>query len=230
MATLAQLMKYGSVGTSGGFDFKLDLPASKFKWDSRKLIRKVGEARAKALRRVGLVVKDRTKRVISSRSPRKNPKRVKVGTRFGLDLIALVDRVPKPDVVTSWRTSRFPKGMLRQDIQSDYDTRTQSVVVGPAKFPKLNVLHEAGGVGVRYFKPVPIRVPGNRVLGILTNTPPKRRQARRDKRGRLRYRMVEEANPPTFRIRVKPRPYMARGLAKAMPRIPQEFRDQIRGP
>jgi hypothetical protein len=230
MASLASLMKGGSFTPlpGGGFDFKLDMPKSKFRWDDKRFKRLVGEARAKSLRKVGLVVKDRTKRGIGSREPIKNVKnwkRIKIGSRFGMDLIAMVDRVPKSKVVTSWRTPRNPEGMLRSDIQSDYDTRTKSVVVGPAKFPRLNDLIERGGTATRYFKPLPIRTRGKRVLGILTNTPPREnfRSGRRAP-GRVM------ANAFSFQIRIKPRAYMAKGIAKARPRIPEQFRDQIKGP
>jgi hypothetical protein len=224
MASLAQLLRGGSFtpAPGGGFTFSMDLPKSKFKLDQPKIRRRVGEARARALREVGLVVRDRTKRQMSSRKPRSRPVRIKVGVRFGLDLVALVDRVPKPGVVTSWRTSRNPRGMLRSDIQSDYDTRTKTVVIGPSKFPRLNELHEKGGSAVRYFKPVPIRARGNRVLGVLTNTPPKTNFRRRGAR------IIEK--PFRFTIRIKNRAYMGKGLAAARPRIPFEFQDTIRGP
>jgi hypothetical protein len=232
MASLASLMKGGSFTPlpGGGFDFKLDMPKSKFRLDDKRFKRLVGEARARSLRKVGLVVKDRTKRQMSSRAPRQRPKQVRIGSRFGMELIARIERVPKSDVVTSWRTSRNPRGMLRSDIQSDYDTRSKSVVVGPAKFPRLNDLIERGGTAIRYFKPLPIRTRGNRVLGILTNTPPATKRWFTDSRRRVRTKMVADVNPFSFRIRIKPRAYMAKGIAKARPRIPEQFRDQIRGP
>jgi hypothetical protein len=246
VASLSQLLQGGSFTpkAGGGFTFTMDLPKSKFKWDDKRLIRRVGEARAKALRSAGLVVKDRVRRGISSRKPLQPPKSridqsanaqtkwvgkpMKVGSRFGMDLIALITRVPKANVVTSWKTSRFPDGMLKQDIQSKYDTGTRTVVIGPEKFPKLNVMHERGGSAQRWFKPIARRARGNRVYGILTNTPPKEGEPGRRRRGQPPRRVMTGAY--TFRIRVKARPYMATGLAKAMKRIPQEFRDQISGP
>lgn len=233
MATLAQLMKFGSQVKmpDGSFRFVMDAPRSKFKWDDKRLIRKVGKARVEALRRAGLVVKSKAKREISNRTPRqlKNAKRMVVGKRFGLDLVALIDRVPVGDRVTSWKTPRHPKGMLREDIQSDYDTRTKTVVIGPSKFPKINAMHEFGGSARRWFKPVAMRTRGDRVLGILTNTPPRENYRRIDDRGRRRGRPVMK-NAFSFVIRIKKRPYMARGIVKALPRIPEEFRDTVRGP
>ena len=230
MASLAQLMRYGSFGTSGGFTFQLDIPASKFKWDDKRLIRKVGEARAKALRSAGLVVKDRTKRQIGSRSPRVQPVQMTVGQRFGLQLVALVNRVPSEQRVTSWKTTRNPKGMLRQDIQSDYDTRSKTVVIGPSKFPKLNELQEKGGASVRYFKPIPKRARGQKVYGVLTNRTPRYSGLRLDRNRRVRVTQVPSGSPFKFTIRVRPRAYMQKGLEKAMKRIDAEFRDQISGP
>lgn len=233
MATLAQLQRGGSqvLMPDGSFKFVLDLPASKFKWDSKRLIRKVGEARVKALRAAGLVVRDRTKRQMSRRSPSKVPTRVKVGTRFGLDLIALIDRVPKADRVTSWKTQRNPEGMLYRDIQSDYDMRSKSVVIGPSKFPALNEMHENGGTARRWFKPIPKRARGDQVFGILTNTVPRGAARFVTINGRTRRRRGREITSSySFQIRITPRAYMAKGLAKARPRIAEEFRDQIHGP
>jgi hypothetical protein len=231
MASLAQLMKYGSIGTSGGFDFKLDIPSSKFKWDDKRLKQKVGEARVKALRRAGLVVRDRTKRQMSRRSPRKVPVRMTVGARFGLKLVALVDRVPKSDRITSWKTQRNPEGMLYRDIQSDYDNRSKSVVIGPSKFPALNELQERGGTARRWFKPIPKKAPRDSVFGILTNTIPREKKRWVTINGRNRRRRGREITSSySLEIRIKPRSYMAKGLAKAKLRIPEEFRDTIQGP
>lgn len=232
MASLSRLLSGGSYTPlpGGGFSFTLD---SKFKWDDKRLIRKVGEARVKALRAAGLVVKDRTKRVIGLRKPRqlKNAKRVQVGERFGLALVALIDRVPKSEALTSWSTPRHSKGMLREDIQSDYDTRSKTVVVGPSKFPALNVMHEKGGTARRWFKPIPMRARGDKVYGILTNTIPREKSRWVTINGRNRRRRGQEITSSySFQIRVKPRSYMGKGLAKARPRIPEEFRDTIRGP
>lgn len=235
MAAMAQLTRFGSYTprSGGGFDFHFDLPRSKFKWDDKRFIRKVGEARAKALRSAGLIVKDMTKRGISQRTPRqlKSAQRVTIGQRFGFSLVALIDRVPKSNAVTSWKTPRFPNGMLRQDIQSDYDTRSKTAVIGPSQFPSLNVLHEKGGTSRRWFQPLPRRTRGNKVYGVLSNTVPRERSRWVTVNGRNRRRRGREiTNSFSFQIRVTPRPYMQKGLRKAMPKIPQEFRDTIKGP
>lgn len=233
MARMAQLQALGSYTprAGGGFDFHMDLPASKFKWDDRRLIRKVGEARVKSLRRAGLVVRDRTKRQMSRRAPRKNAMRMQVGNRFDLKLIALIDRVPKSDRITSWKTQRNPEGMLYRDIQSDYDSRTKSVVIGPSKFPALNEVQERGGTSRRWFKPIPKKAPRGSVFGVLTNSIPRERSRWVTVNGRNRRRRGREITSSfSFQIRIKPRSYMAKGLAKARPRIPEEFRNTISGP
>lgn len=233
MARMAQLQAFGSYTPrqGGGFDFHMDIPPSKFKWDDKRLIRKVGEARVKALRRAGLVVRDRTKRQMSRRSPRKVPVRMTVGSRFDLKLVALVDRVPKSDRITSWKTPRNPEGMLYRDIQSDYDTRSQSVVIGPSRFPGLNALQEKGGTARRWFKPIPKKAPRDSVFGVLTNTIPREKSRWVTINGRNRRRRGREITASySFQIRIKPRSYMAKGLAKARPRIPEQFRNTIQGP
>jgi hypothetical protein len=228
MASISQLTRGGSFTPlpGGGFKFTLDLPKSKFKIQNERIRRKVGEARAKALTRVGAIVMRRTQGAMSNRVPRKRPVNVTVGTRFNLKLVALVNRVPLSDKVTSWKTTRNPKGMLLSDIQFDYDRRSESVVVGPAKFPKLNALVERGGSSRRWFKPIPKSGRG-RVYGVLTNTPPKEGSSKRRSRDGRRRTMT---GAYSFKIRIKRRQYMQKGLKLAQPRIEKEFRDQIRGP
>lgn len=233
MAGMAQLTRFGSYTprAGGGFDFHFDLPQSKFKWDDKRFIRKVGEARVKALRAAGLVVRDRTKRQMSRRTPRKNPVRVHVGTRFDLKLVALIDRMPKGDRITSWKTQRNPQGMLYRDIQSDYDNRTNSVVIGPSAFPALNELQEKGGTSRRWFRPIPKKAPSGTVFGLLTNTIPRERSRWVTINGRNRRRRGREITSSySFQIRIKPKSYMAKGLDKARPRIAEEFRNAISGP
>jgi hypothetical protein len=223
MASIGSLLSRGSLIPDGAGGWKLEL-STKFKWDEKKFRRLEGKARMKALSRAGLRVKQSCQKQISARKPlSKNPKQWQIATRHGFDLIALVDRPSKPDQLTSWRTPRNPSGMLRKDIENDYDGRSQSVVVGPSKFPWLNQLHEFGGTSKpRYFLPIPRRTRGNRVFGVLTNTRPTV--------GRGGRRRVEQAGVYSFTPRIKARPFMSKGLAAARRKIPEEFRDQLRGP
>lgn len=215
------LNQRGSLVPDGAGGWKLQV-STKFKWDEAKFRKKEGDARMRALVRAGLITKRSTQKQISARKPAtRSPKQWKIATRHGFDLIALVDRVPKSDKLTSWRTARNPSGMLRKDIENDYDPKTRSVVIGPSKFPWLNKLHEFGGTTQRYFLPVPRRTRGNRIFGVLTNKKPTVGKGR-DK--------VEQAGVYSFQARVKARPYMAKGIAAAKGKIPQQFRNQLRGP
>jgi len=223
MASLAQLLRGGSLVPDGAGGFKLQI-SSKFKWDTEKLQRKLGEANAKALQRVGMDVRKIVQKGMSSRTP-KTPRQWKIASRHGFDLIALVDKVPKPDVVTSWRTTRNPKGELRQSIESDYSHRRQSVVVGPAAdrmSPRLNVLLEKGGTTTHYFVPVRRHPPGRRknaVYGRLQNSRP-----------RIRGTRILQSGIYSFTRTVKGRGFMSKGLQKALPKIPDRWRNSVRGP
>lgn len=235
MAQMAQmsasmLQRRGSMvlGADGTWQFKL---STKYNWDSPKLKRMMGDARRKSLIRCGLILKQTVKKGMSGsrgpRSPLTRPKHWTIGSRHGFELVALVDRVPKSDRVTSWRTQRYPGGMLRSDIEDDYDTARKTVVVGPSKFPKINQLHEFGGRTTRHFVPIPKRARGNRVYGVLTNVKPTVWTGKRGGRARS---APEQAGIYTFSTRVKARPYMGSAIKKARSKIPQQFRNQLRGP
>lgn len=220
MASIQSLLRRGSLVPDGMGSFRLQMD-TKFKWDTAKLKRKVGEARARSLKNVGLMVKGKTQRQMSNRTPRKRPVNMKVGSRMGFDLIAQVERVPLRDKVTSWKTPRHPKGFLRQDVQSDYDYKSGSVVVGPAKRPNINRVVEFGGRADRYFVPIAKRAMGKRVYGTLANRPPRAGKGRN---------APIQAGIYRFKVRIRKRGFMAKGLKASLARIPAEFKDQIRGP
>lgn len=231
MAQMAQmsasmLQRRGSLvqGADGKWTVKV---SSKFQWDSKKLRRLEGDARRKSLIRSGLILKRTVQKGMSARRPSGRPKHWTIGSRHGFELVALVDRVPKSDRVTSWRTQRYPSGMLRSDIEDDYDTAKKTVVVGPSKFPKINQLHEFGGRTTRHFVPIPKKARGKRVYGVLTNVKPTVWPGRRGGRARS---APEQAGIYTFSTRVKARPYMGTAIKKARGKIPQQFRNQLRGP
>jgi hypothetical protein len=223
MASLTRLLRGGSMvpDGAGGFTFKLD---SKFKWDTAKLKKKIGAANAKALQRAGMDVRKAAQKGMSSRTP-KAPRQWRIAQRHGFNLVALVTRVPKPDVVTSWRTSRNPKGELRQSIESDYDYGRQSVAIGPSASrmrPAVNKILEFGGTTTHYFVPVQRNPPGRRrntIYGRLSNSRP-----------RIRGTRVEQTGLYSFTRSVKGRGFMAKGLAKALPKIPERYRNTVTGP
>lgn len=196
---------------------------TKYSWQGETLKRLVGDAAAKALQNAGMDVRKTTQRMMSSRKPTA-VNFWRVGERNGVPLVAAVRQIPKSDKVTSWKTSRWPKGFLRQDIESDFDNSTKSVVIGPEKVPWLNQLHEIGGHVPVYLlassrprrdyrgKRIPTSVAGRSgaYVGILINKP------------------VGDAISLGTRT-VKPRRYMKKGFDASKHRIPEQFRNKIGG-
>lgn len=223
MASVASLLRGGSMTPTagGGWTFKID---SKFQWDTPKLKRKLGEANAVALKRAGMDVRRAVQKGMSSRMP-KAPRQWRIASRHGFNLVALVTKVPRSDVVTSWRTARSPNGELRQSIEYDYDYRTESVAIGPSvqrMRPSVNRTLEFGGTTTHYFVPVRRNPPGGRkntIYGRLSNSRPKVRGTR-----------IEQRGVYSFTRTVKGRGFMAKGLAKALPKIPERYRNTIKGP
>lgn len=189
---------------------------TKFKWDH--VLQKYGEGRARALKIAGAEVRRGAQRSMSNRTPLKTPRLIYVGTVNGERLVAKRTQIARPDRVTSWKTAMFPKGFLRSDIRYDYDSASDSVVVGPAMAPRINKLHEVGGPVKLWFvrtsppPRVPRRLSGGTVFGITSNRP-----AGRDP-------------VPLGSRRVKARRYMEKGLKEAMPKIAPAWRDTIVGP
>jgi hypothetical protein len=188
---------------------------TKFKWDH--VLDRMSAGRQKALKIAGAEVRRATQRSMSNRRPQME-KLVDIGTVGGQRLVARRRQFAKPDRVTSWKTAQFPKGFLRSDIQYDYDSSTDSVVIGPAKLPKLNKLHEVGGTINLWFvktaapAKVPRRFSGGAVFGITSNRP------------------IGNDSIKLGSRRVKARRYMAQGLKNGMAKIPEAFRDAISGP
>ena len=188
---------------------------TKFKWGH--VLDRMSAGRQKALRIAGAEVRRSVQRSMSNRRPSME-KLVDIGTVNGMRLVAKRTQTAKPDKVTSWKTPTFPKGFLRSDIQYDYDSSTDSVVVGPAKLPKLNKLHEIGGTINLWFvkTAAPAKVPrkfsGGAVFGITSNRP-----------------IGKESIKLGSRL-VKARRYMQTGLKNGMDKIPEAFRDAISGP
>ena len=188
---------------------------TKFKWGH--VLDRMSAGRQKALKIAGAEVRRGVQRSMSNRKPSME-KLVEIGTVEGQRLVARRTQFAKSDRVTSWKTAQFPKGFLRSDIQYDYDRSTDSVVVGPAKLPKLNKLHEVGGTINLWFvktaapAKVPRRFSGGAVFGITSNRPIGKQSIKLGSR------------------RVKARRYMAQGLKNGMAKIPEAFRDAISGP
>jgi hypothetical protein len=185
-------------------------------FNSAHVRRALGDGIARALKKSGMVVQEKTQRGMSNRTPLAKPRMWKITQKDGSDLVAEVNKIPKSDRVTSWKTPRSPKGFLRSDIRYDISSRTQSAVVGPSRYPKVNQLNEFGGSKAFYFIPTYSRSKPSRkykkpTYGYLTNKP-------------------SAKAIHTFTRNVKPRRFMEQGLTKAMPQIPAQFKDTVRGP
>ena len=185
-------------------------------FNTARVRRAIGDGVERALKKSGMVVQEKTQRGMSNRTPDAKPKLWKITQKDGSDLVAEITKIPKPDRVTSWKTPRSPKGFLRSDIRYDYTSRKQSVVVGPSRQPKVNQLNEFGGSKPYYFVPTYAKYPASRkyrspTYGVLTNKP-------------------TASAIHTFTRNVKPRRFMQQGLKKALPQIPAQFKDTVRGP
>lgn len=206
---------------------------TQFQW--KWLKGRVGAARAEALKRAGMDVRRETQRSMSVRKELSAPRFIEGGTKNGVRLVIKRYQIPKPDRVTSWKTEKWPKGFLRSDIFSDYDTNTASVVIGPRMVPRINKLHEIGGSVSLWFTPgvtprnAPRRYSGA-VFGTLSNFD-RGRSVWNSATGRYE-RQVEDLGGAFFwgRRRVKPRRYMRQGLDRAMPKIPKAFENFIQTP
>lgn len=233
MASIASLTRGLSLIPTPGGGWKVDITVkTKFKWNFAKVKRSIEAGSIDALYKAGADVREATRKQMSRRRPLGSKKETieekqrvlkkwKIASRHGYDLIALIDRVPKSDRVTSWLTDRFPTGYLRSQIQSDLVGK-KSVIIGPEagnRSPRVNQLLERGGTATYYFVPGgQQRRSGNKVYGTLTNRRP----------------MVGGRNGSpmmglySFTRYIKPRGFMAKGLEKAMPKIPAAFKNRIR--
>lgn len=210
----------GFVGTKGG---------TKFQFSKEKLRKLVGDAAAEALQKAGLAIRRTTQRGIvggstpSGRRPRANPVFRVYGEKDGYPVVGAITRVPRQDKVSSWA----PKAFLRNDIQSDYDFATKSVVIGPSKVPWLNQLHEFGGTRTFY---VAI---GRDPTPIYNNKKLKRSLMRKGPKGWGAYVGYVTDEPRAFKIgqrKIEEKGYMAIGLEAGKKSIPAQFRDTIKGP
>lgn len=206
---------------------------TKFRWNKGELSHLIGAAAAVALQKAGLEVRRNTQRGMvggstkAGRRPLATPRWWKVGEKDGYPVVAYVRKVPRPDKVSSWA----PMAFLRNDVQSDWDSNSKSVVVGPSKAPWLNKLHEFGG---------PINVFVNhgtspvRTFGKY-DVPKKFQRVTYGKKGQRYYAGAYvglfDNNGGSFFVgtrKVRGRGYMEIGLQASLHKIPQQFRNTIR--
>ena len=200
---------------------------TKFNWNKDKLKKLIGEAAAQALQKAGLEVRRITQRgmvggsTTSGRTGRKNPVFRIYGEKDGYPVVGAITKVPREGKVSSWA----PKAFLRNDIQSDWDAGTKSVVVGPSKAPWLNQLHEFGGS--RSFW-VSI---GKEPTPLYNGKKLPRSMMRKGSKGWGAYVGYVTDRPRMFSIgkrTLQPRKYMENGVQASMHKIPQQFRDKIK--
>lgn len=203
--------------------------------DRQHVRRKIGEGRARALRKVGALVYRSVQKQFRRGVPGRGTVR-EVGEYRGLPLLERRRR-PYRGGITSWRTGRSPKGFMRSSMAFAYDATSNSVVIGPRRMqssysPALNEMHEKGGSQSQTmylrFRGRPVsrqqangrRATGDRAnlvyVGTFFNPPP---AARRFVRTNI-----------TRRVTNRPRRYQQNGLRAVKDKIPYRFRDQIYGP
>jgi hypothetical protein len=192
---------------------------TKFKWDTGRLKQQFDAATRRGLMLAGKDVRGCIQRNMSSRKPLNKPRAWRLQTEEPPRLIALVDQPPKDDVVTSWKTRNFPKGFLRQSIESDWDFSSKSVVAGPAKGHKAADLQNLGGSAVFSFVPL---IKGSERKNLAKH--------------KVVYGRFVNGEPDdaliTFRRRLKPRGFVEKGTATAIAtkKMAKHFADQMHGP
>jgi hypothetical protein len=201
---------------------------TKFKWDTPKVKRLLNDANRRSLKKAGRVVFNaaRSSKVISRREPRKKTDiRYKIGERQGYQLYAVIDKVPKSDIVTSWRTSRFPEGFLWKSLEYDYSTSSKTVVVGPGSTRgyKVASLQAYGGTAKYWFQPFARKGQSKysrKVYGRLTNSQP----MAGGRNG------VPQMGLFSFTRQLRGKEYMERAtrIAVASGKIPQQWRNALR--
>lgn len=199
--------------------------------DRQHVVRKVGEGRARGLRRAGaMVYRSAQKQFLTSRT--KTVTNRVIGRFRGLPLVERRTRRSNPTRITTWPSARSPKGFLRSMLAFAWDDTTKTVVVGPRSCAWLARLHEKGQTQVQrlYLRFSGKAIRYQRALGL----------NRTGKSFRLAYvgSFISPrsstgsfvATAITRVIRVRQSSYMENGLAKVRQKLPERLRDQIRGP
>lgn len=204
-----------------------------------KVRAKVEASRDKALDRAGTITRRSAQKQFRRRQPLKSPKWRLVGTRDGYPLVSMSFQESTPGKVTTWK----PKEFLRNKIFYDKDKRRGSVVIGPdQKVASVQQLQEFGGsetVKLKLVAPIP-------VAGLYQYKVPKSMfgSMKRDRKGRFLRQLayVGTWHSQNARVRgnrktvatdpgrVRGAGFMGKGLAAVRQKIPQMFKNQLRGP
>jgi hypothetical protein len=206
--------------------------STKFFLDRQHVIKKLGEGRARSLRKAGAIVYRSCQGEMASGRPTTKGRNVEIGTFRGLPLIERRKRTSKPGRLTSWKTPRNSKGFMRQSMAFAYDQNTKTVVIGPRLNGWLNLLREKGGSQTQrlYLRYRGRPVPRQRAFGL----------KRTGQRFNLAYVGSFVAPRPsaasfvatarTRSVRVRADRFQAKGLQKVISKISKQFQGQIMGP
>ena len=204
-----------------------------------KVRKKVEASRDKALDRAGSMTRRSAQKQFRRRQPLKKPIWKMVGSHEGYPLVSISFQESTPGKVTTWK----PKEFLRRKIFYDKDKRRGSVVIGPdQKVASVQQLQEFGGsdpVKLKLVAPIPVanlyqyKVPQS-MFGSM----------KRDRKGRFLRQLAyigtwhsqkarvrgNRKTVATDSGRVPAAGFMGKGLAAIRQKIPQQFRNQLRGP
>lgn len=210
---------------------KIKLTRGKFNW--QHLSNAVDKGRERGLRQAGAIVYRRSQNEIKLKSlagayTQESDETYNFGGR-DYRVKRWVGRKSETGRLSTYRSSLFPKGFMRSSLQFAYDRSSDSVVVGPVMAPWLNALHEFGGQRtVRLWVGYPPHKDYQNPDPWYSS--PGQAEWRNEPYRSRRFTRWWSATNVTRTAHYPKRPYMAPGLAKALPKIAEQFRDQIRGP
>ena len=204
-----------------------------------KVRKKVEASRDKALDRAGAILRRQAGKQFRRRAPQKKPIWKMVGTHEGYPLVSMNFQPSTQGRITTWK----PKEFLRRKIQYKLDPKRGTVVIGPdEKVARIQQLQEFGGsepVKLKLVAPVPVD-------GLYQYKVPKSmlgRKQGRDRRGRFisnqrayigmwhsQKARVKGKTVLTDPGRVPAAAFMGKASKASRRLIPQQFRNQLRGP
>lgn len=203
--------------------------------DRPHVIKKIGEGRARALRKAGAMVYRSSQKQFAVRRRRKQTNRI-IGRFRGLPLVERRTRTPTPGKITTWPGPRSSGGYMRSMLGFAWDDTSKTVVVGPRKIAWLARLHEFGMTQVQRLY---LRY-GGRAISYEKATggkPGRGKPAGAKGKAYVGTFITPAPSAPSFKataitrtVRVRASEFMAKGLAKVRAKIPATFRGQIRGP
>lgn len=210
------------------------IPRINTRWflDRPHVIKKIGDGKARALRKVGAMVYRSCQGQFASGRPNRVGSNRLVGQFRGLPLIERRTRTVRPGRITSWRTPRNPNGFMRSAMGFAYDPQSQSVVIGPRRAGWLNEMQERGGTQIQrlYIRNRGRPIPVQKAYGL-------RRRGRRFNLAYVGTYMSPRPQNSSFvatartrAVRNRPGRFQQMGLDRVRDKIPARFKGQIYGP